>query len=430
MRRLAWLLLLLPACGTPCPTDPLAPVVDPGWVLRMNEAPELTVPMETPGRETFVDPPGLATYAAFALYDGAGGLANERWLDSYTPLELVGGTVNAASALPTQLPVGGLTVLLADGTRPALTFDLATGERTLELATYAAPPSAAGQLVDLAPIGAGLALVTRRRSAGGFGGDLLLVDTASDRGVVETYALGDLSAGAVEPGSVAPLRDATGAATRAIVGLGLPDEPGAGAVAVIDTATGVVTRLDVPGLEQCGAAVSLAPDAAGVARVAVLCSGDLSRPVEERTGVGLARIEAAPDLAVTVAAGRTAASLFTGRVPTHALVALAGTWVAVVAAGDPTLGRPDALLAVDLASDAASLLVEEPWTDVYGAPLGQGDFRGSELWWPSARGTIYRFEMIGADALASFAPMPSPALPACSRLSPRQVRAIPAPPAP
>ena len=68
----------------PNPTD-REPVM-PGFEAMFNAFVTLLVT---------VDPPGLATYAAFALYDGAGGLANERWLDSYTPLELVGGNAGA-----------------------------------------------------------------------------------------------------------------------------------------------------------------------------------------------------------------------------------------------------------------------------------------------------------------------------------------------
>lgn len=430
MRRLMWLLMVLPACGAPCPTSPLAPIADPGWVLRMNEAPDVPPPMGTPGRETFVDPPGMATYAAFAIYDGAGAVANERWLDTYTGLAGVPGTVNAASSLPSRLAPGALTVLLADGTRPAVTLELGTGARTLELVTYAGAPTAAGQLVDLAPLGDGRALVTRRRGAGGAGGDLLLVDAATDRGVLQSFALAALSSGAVEPGAIAPLFDASGVAARAVVGLALPDEPGAGAVAIVDLAGGDVRRLDVAGLAGCGAVVSLAPDPTGVPRAAALCAGDLTVPPEDRAGVGLALLEAAPDLPVAVAAGRPSSTLFGGRVPTHALVALAGAWVAVVAGGDPTLGRPDSLLAVHLTSDAAALLLEEPWTEAFGAPLGQGAFRGAELWWPSARFAVHRFAMTGDDATASFAPLAGAPLPSCSRLPPRELRALPLPPAP
>lgn len=427
MRRLAWLLLLLPACGAPCPTEPLAPLVDSGWVLRMNEAPDVTPPMGTPGRETFVDPPGLETYAAFAVYDGTGALANERWLDTYTVLEGVPGTVNAATAMPSRLTTGALTVLLADGTRPALTFDPATGGRTLELATYAGAPAAAGQLVDLSPLDDGRAVVTRRRGAGGVGGDVLIVDTSADRGVLQTRPLAGLSSGVVEPGSIARL-GATAIDPRVVIGLALPDEMGAGAVAVVDPDTGDVMRLDLPGLSWCGAAVSLAPSPEGAGRVGVLCTGDLTRAPEERVGVGLALLEATPDGPVALAAGRPASTLFSGRLPTHGLAGLAGTWVAVVAGGDPALARPDALFAVDLASDAGTLLVEERWDEVLGQPLGQGDFRGTELWWPSARGAVYRFSMTGADASATFTMLDGAPLPSCSRLPPRELRAIgPAP---
>lgn len=429
MRRFAWLLLLLPACGTPCPTDPLAPVVDPGWVLRMNEMPEVTPPTGTPGREAFVDPPGLDTYAAFAVYDGTGNLANERWLDSYTVLESVPGTVNAATALPSRLGTGALTVLLADGTRPAVTFDPTTGDRTLELATYAGAPAAAGQLVDLSPLDDGRAVVTRRRGEGGVGGDVLVVDTMADRGVLETFALTGLSSGRVEPGSIARL-GATAVDPRVVIGLAIPDEPGAGAVAVVNPDTGDVARYDLPGLSWCGAVVSLAPGETGTGRVGVLCAGDLTLPPEERTGVGLVLLEAAPAGPIALTASRTAATLFSNRLPTQGLVALAGTWVAVVSSGDPDVGRPDALLAADLGSDAAALLVEEVWTDVYGAPLGQGDFRGTELWWPSVRGGIYRFSMTATDAAATFTPLDPAPLPSCSRLPPRELRAIPSPPTP
>ncbi|MCA9606539.1 MAG: hypothetical protein KC619_13130 [Myxococcales bacterium] len=429
MRRFAWLLLLLPACGTPCPTDPLAPLAEPGWVLRMNEAPDVTPPTGTPGLETYVDPPGLDTYAAFAVYDGAGNLANERWLDTYTVLEGVAATVNAATALPSRLAPGALTVLLADGTRPALTFDPTTGNRSLELASYASAPSVAGQLVDLSPLDDGRAVVTRRRGEGGVGGDVLVVDTIADRGVLETFSLAGLSSGPVEPGAIARL-GATAVDPRVVIGLALIDEPSAGAVAVVNPDTGDVVRYDVPGLSWCGEAVALAPSDVGAGRVGVLCSGDLTRPPEERSGVGLALLEAAPDGPVALVAGRTASTLFSNRLPTYGLVALAGTWVAAVSGGDPEVGRPDALLAVDLGSDAATVLVEEVWTDLYGAPLGQGDFRGTELWWPSARGAVYRFSMTGTDAAATFAALDPAPLPSCSRLPAREVRAIPALPTP
>lgn len=430
MRRLAALLLLvLPACGTPCPTDPLTPLTDVAFVVRFNEAPVVTPPMMTPGLETFYDPPGVGTYAAFALY-GDLGVANERWLDSATTLEGVAGTVDAASALPSRLSPGTVTLLLADGLRPAVGFATATGEPALSLSTYAAPPDAAGQLVDLAPMGDGTALATRRRSAGGAGGDLLLVDAVGDRGVLETFSLAGLAAGAIEPGAVAPLYDASGLATRALVSLALPDEDDAGAVAVVDVETGDVRRFDVPGLTACGDVVALPADATGVARAAVLCTGDLTAAPAERRGVGLALLEAAPDLPVALAAGRPSSSLFSGRLPTESLVGLAGAWVAVVAGGDVTTGRPDALVAIDLASDAATVLLEEPRDDAFGAPLGHGDFRrdalgGGELWWPSARGVIHRFSMTGEDATAAFTALDGAPLPDCSRLSPREVRAIP-----
>ncbi|MBX3268624.1 MAG: hypothetical protein KF729_00090 [Sandaracinaceae bacterium] len=423
MRRALWLLLILPACGTPCPRDPLAPVADPAWVVRMHEPPDLSLPVGMPGGETFTDPPGMQTYAAFALYDGAGLLANERWLDTYTTLPRVPGTVNAACSIPSRLAPGVLTVLLADGTRPAVSLDAASGARAGELVTYASPPEVAGQLVDLAALGDGRALVSRRRAPGGVGGDVLLVDDG-ERGVLFTYALGALSTGAVEPGAIALVEEG-GAPTRAVVGLALPGEPASGAVAVIDTTTGEARRLDLPGLERCGAVVALAPSADGVARVAVLCVGDLTREPAERAGVGLALLEAPPGLPVTVASTRLASSLFSGRVPSRALVALAGAWVAVLAEGDPDGSRPDAVIAVHLGSDAATLLLEAPWTEAFGASLGQGDFRGTELWWPDARGAVHRFAMQGEDERATFELLAGAPLPGCSRLPPREVRAIP-----
>jgi len=417
MRPWFALFCALAACGTPCPSDPLTPAAGAGWVVRFNALPNVAPPSTTPGEEALGEPPGLGTYAAFALYDDSGAIMNERWLDSATTLVGVVGGVNAATVLPQRLEPSSLTVLLADGLRSALTFDLSTGARGLDLTSYSSLPDSAGQLVDLVALGDGTALVSRRRAADGLGGDVLRVDREADLGVLASFSLGLLSDGRVEPGNIAALGD------RAVVGLGLLDEPATGAVAVLDLNDGSVTRLELFGLSGCGRVVSL--ELAG--RVGVLCTGDLETSPESRTGAGFALLEGVSGEPVQVVATRPAARLFAGRSPTHGLVRLRGDWVAAVARGDALEGRPDALMAVHLSSDAASLLHEEAPDESYGAELGQGDFR-DELWWPSARGAIYRWSMTGTDNSATFALLePSAALPGCSRLPPREVRALPSP---
>ena len=413
-RTLAWIPLLL-ACAAPCPTDPLVPAPDARFAVRFHEPPAPPMPDETAGMETFSDPPGVATYAAFALYDEAGQVVAERWLDTFTPLDAVIGTVNAATRFATRTPDGQLTLLLADGLRPALRVDVATGEPTLVAPTWVAAPTAAGQLVDLAPLPDGTALATRRRAPDGLGGDLVRLDVANGGAVLESVALSALSSGRVEPGTVAVVEG------RAVIGLSLLDEPGAGAVAVYDLERATVERVDVPGLSNCAQVVRLASG-----RVGALCAGDLADPA--RAGVGFARIEATLDAPPAVLDGRPESTLFRDRAPTGALVALSGEWVAAVSRGDPTSGRPDALIAVDLASDAATLLLEAPFDEAFGGTLGAGAFAGGALWWPSARGVIYRFAMTGEDAAATFDALEPASPPGCFSLSPRAVSVVgPAP---
>jgi len=416
-RLLAWIPLLI-ACAAPCPTEPLVPAPEARWAARFHEPGSPPMTVGTEGMERFSDPPGVATYAAFALYDEAGAAVAERWLDTFTPLPSVTGTVNAATRFSTRTPDGALTLLLADGLRPAVRLDAASGEPILVEATWASAPEVAGQLVDLAPLPDGTALATRRRAPGGLGGDLVRLDVVGDGGVIETVALSELSSGRVEPGTIAVVDG------RAVIGLSLLDEPDAGAVAVYDLERATVARLDVPGLTACAQVVRLA-----TGRVAALCTGDLARP-GERADAGFARIDAPLDDAASVVDGRLTSALFRDRPPTGALVALNGAWVAAVSRGEPATGRPDALMAVDLASDAATLLLEEAWTEAFGESLGEGAFAAGELWWPSARGVIHRFAMTGEGASASFEALAGAALPGCSSLSPRAVAALGAPPMP
>jgi hypothetical protein len=197
-------------------------------------------------------------------------------------------------------------------------------------------------------------------------------------------------------------------------------------VAIVDVG-GLATRLDVPGLTGCTEVVALAPlDAApSTSRAAVLCAGDASAPPAERTGAGLAVVELDATDPPRVADTRAAASLFASAAPTRGLVALDGSWVAAVSAGDPTTGRPDVLVAVDLAADAGEILWSEAWTDNLGQALGTGDYAPStgELWWPSATSGVLRWRQDGG----TFTPLANAAPPTCLGVSPRAVRHVPAP---
>lgn len=486
------LLLVVPACGTPCPTSaPLLlprPGTDPQrWVVRFNEAPAAPEPMMLPGMETFVDPPGTETYAVFAVYSGTE-ILNPRWLDNYTRWVGASATVNAAAMMPSRLGADELTLLLPGGARPIVTFDITDGEVTHEIATSVSPPEAGGQIVDVARLAwddEELALATRRRGSGGVGGDLLLIDTAAPvpgevpLGVLQTVSLAALSTGAVEPTWIVAIAG-DDLVSRVIVGLHLIEEENAGAVAVINlerpvirpTSTSAritsIERLDLVGLAWCTGIVPLPPErvAADTPRAAVLCTGDVTQPAMERNGAGIAVLDSAPGEPVRVASVRLASTLFSGRPPTGELIALAGDWVAYVSRGDAASALTDALMAIDLGatSDAREILYEEPWTEGLGAPLGRGDFAPAsgiardatrdcapsvvatygELWWPAARVGILRWTMrCSAEGSVSFLfrdnddladpSDDSPELPGCHRLPARSVRALPrtaAPPMP
>lgn len=416
------LLVAAPACEpAPCPSDPLAPLSEPAWVVRFNETPMVDPSTVIPGVDRFTDPPGVGTYAAFAIYDTTPSLLDERWVDSYAAYPRASAGVDAASALPSELSAGALTLLLASGPRPAVTFDLASGSAR-EAAPWANAPEAGGQLVDLAMLGDGTALAARRRGTGGVGGDLVLLDVADERGVIATYGLESLSTGLVEPIEIALLAGADGVASRAVVAIALADESDAGAVAVVDLASGALSRLDLPGASRwCLEVSSLAPDAAipSRARVAVLCAGDRSLAVDERAGAGLILLEADASESVRIAGTVTAAALPARRPPEQSLRGLEGAWVAYVSLGDPGEPRPDALVVANLSSGAAEVLYEERWSDVHGPALGDGAFDG-ELLWPSVSG-VMRWSL--SDGV--FTPLEPAPLPSCHTLPARVVRAIP-----
>jgi hypothetical protein len=426
----ALLALPLAGCPTPCPSEPLTSFTEPPrWVARLNDrptAPEAPPPAGTgapiPGTGTVLDPPGVGDYAALAVYGAEGPPLNERWLDSFTTWEGATAPVDAAAWLPRRMTAGRLTLLLSTAGRPVARFDLAGGGVLDELPVWESPPDAGGQLSDLAPLGDGTALASRRRASGARGGDLVLLELDAPGRVARTYELSGLSSGAVWPGRIAPLD-----AETAAVGLGLPDEPEAGAVALVNVRTGEARRVEVPGLASCGAVAALAPDPAlpDARRVAVLCTGDPMAEPSERRGAGLALLSVTGP-AARVEATRPSAELFEARPPTDSLVGLAGAWVAVRSLGDPRAGRPDALMVADLSSGAAARLAEEPWTERWGEGLGHGGFAADamELRWPSVRGGILRWRMEGDGPDAAFTPLPAVPTPDCSSLPVRVVRPL------
>ncbi|HJL14256.1 MAG TPA: hypothetical protein RMH99_01300, partial [Sandaracinaceae bacterium LLY-WYZ-13_1] len=418
--------LALAGCPEPCPAEPLAPTAEaPRWVARVNDRATVEAPTNPlPGPDPAIDPPGTGRYAAFALYPAEGPPLNDRWLDSFTRWDGATVSVDAATTVPRALPPGELTLLAAAGGRPILGFSLATGAPLTEVAPWDTPPTAGGQLVDRVRLDAGTAVASRARTEDGRGSDLVRLDLLEGAGP-EPLALSALSPGPVRPGRLARLGEDT-----VLVGLALPDEPGAGAVAVVNARTGDTRRVDLPGLRSCVSVVALPPDpdAPDEARAGVLCTADPTAPPGARAGVGFALVAVEDGGAVRVAATRPAEELFADRPPTGGLVALAGDWVAAVSRGDPSAGRPDALLAADLSSDAGALLYEEAWTERWGEALGEGGYAAdlAELRWPSVQGGILRWQMRGEGPSAAFTPLEAAPAPGCSRLPVRVVRALPA----
>ncbi len=415
-RRLLALLALLslPACDASlCPADRLSPVpAGARWIVRANDRPTFTPPPEIPGEETFADPAGTETYAGYALYDEAGALLAPRWLDSLTRWEGATGAVSAADRLASASPAGQVQLLLAEGRRPAVTFTLADGAVESELAPHLAPPEAAGQLVDAARAGDRV-LATRRRWPGG-GGDVVLFDVSGAR-ILEVLPLRAPAGGVVEPGRIARLDDA-----RFAIGLDYVEPPARGAIAIVDLDTLAVTRVDVPGLTGC---LEVAPTPAGA--VAVLCRGALDAPPGERDA-GLAVLRAEDEVpSVEVRRARDAA--LSRRAPVERLVPLVDGWVAARVAGDPATGDGDAVLALDLDSDAAALLTQGFDDGRFGAPIGGGDFGAGELWWATVGGGVLRWRVEGSGREVTFTALPPAAPHGCDVTPPRDVRYLPSP---
>lgn len=373
------------------------------------------------GHERATDPPGIGSYASFAVYGEEGAALNPHWLDSYTAWESATTVADAATALPRHMRRGELTLMLAGAGRPVVSFDLSSGEVTRNAPTWDRPPEIGGQLHDLVELLDGTALASRQRTGDGRGGDLVLLDLGRGK-VLRSFDLSGLSTGSVWPVELAML-----GAEMAVVGLELPGEPDAGAVATVHVRTGEVRRLDLPTFQRCTSVVRLtsAASAAGPDQAAVLCTGDLRVSTIERRGAGLAWLVGDAG-AVTVGATRSSGELFEHRPPTGPWTGLAGTWVAVLSRGDPDVGRPDALFVADVSSEAAVLLYEERWTDRFGEGLGSGGFSPGtmELRWPSVSAGLLRWRMTSAGADARFDALPAVPAPGCSNAPARVVRAL------
>lgn len=431
------LALLVTACATtPCPDEPLSrPSETPAFVVRVHD--RLPPPDEVtlPGTDRAPEPFGLGEYASHALYAADGRLLAERWLDNLTRWEGAAGTVDAASVLPARMRPGGLTVLLADGRRSRVRFETTSGLLLSQRETYTSPPPRGGQLIAETDLGDGTVLLSRARTDAA-PADLLWIDADESEGAPrDVFGLSDLSSGRVTPGRGAPFT--TGAAAeRALITLWLEDEPDAGAFALVTPGDDDVTRVDLPGVSGCVDAAPVAPSG-DTPRVVVLCVGDPTRPAIERDRAGLVLLEAERTGPPIVAATRTQNELFRDYPPSSELVGLGGTWVAYLSEGDAT--RADVLLAVHMESDAGVILWEEDRTEIWGPALGSGDFAPGlgggagggvgELWWPSTREGVLRFEQTSEGADARFVTLAAAPQPGCSRLPPRAVRHLP-PPAP
>ena len=456
-------LLALAGCGTPCAAPPALAAVSetPRWAVRFNGRPSETAPTTPlPGAEDEIpDPPGTGTYAAIGLYSdpapgGAPSLLSERWMDSTTLWEGATGSIDASTRLPTFGRDGELLFVLSSGTRNVVSLALVgaePGRVVLDVPTRIPATvgvTTGGGLFDLAPIdlpeipGPEQAIASRLRSSDGLGDDLVLLDLRSgaseEAGVVGAISLATLASGTVAPTQVVPLPNELGVSDRALVALGLPDEPNVGAVAIVAPQTGDILRFDLPGLARCTWAVRLEPRSSdpSIARVGVLCVGDVTLPPTERSGAGLALLTIPPNAGPSVEAIRPLSSLYPERPPTGPMVALAGDWVAVVSRGARDGSRPDTLLAYDLGSDAGAALDEEFWDPTYGEALGDGAYArelgaNGELWWPSSTRGILRIEMFGGtgvdaqfrllDSAERIAPSPG-----CTRLPARVIRRLPA----
>lgn len=424
MRAMRWTVLtalcaLLPACVVPCPDEPLArPSEPPAFVVRLHD--RLTPPEPgVPGVDRILPPIGAGEYALHALYAADGRPIAERWLDTVTVWEGATGVVDAASVLPARMRPGALTLLLADGPRARVRFETSSGLLLGQRDTWGATPAAGGELVAQIDLGDGTVLLSRRRTDASPAGVLWIDADERDGEPRDVFALDGLSSGRVTPGRGAPA-----GVGRAILTVGLEDEPAAGAVALITPGDDDLSRFELPGVSGCVDAAPLAP-AGDVARVAVLCVGDPSSAA--RDGAGLVLLEAAPALPPRVAVTRAQAELFVDHPPTGALVALAGSWVAYLSAGDEE--RADALIAVDLTSDAGAILWEEDRSERWGGALGEGDFAPGtgELWWPSVEEGVLRFQQVGEGADARFDVLAAAPPPGCTNLPARQARHLPAP---
>lgn len=417
MRRSA-LMLLLAGCATPCPSEPLSPLLEPPrFVLELTDfgAPgvaPLPPPDAIPGLEGEAPAtPGAAAlpeYASLAVYGRDGELLHERWLDTYSRWEGAADTYDARDGLPWVQAPGRLRVLLREVPSVA-GLALASGAVAHDLRVPDGASMEADTFVDLAPVGpGGLSLLSHRD------GRLSVLDLREDGAVLRSLDLAGTVGERVRAGRVAPLGDTV----EAVVGL---DVAGRGLVARVDVASGVVSLLELPGLRTCLEVAPLPSEPGRPARVAVLCLGEPDGVPELPLGAGLALLEASAVSPLALVAGRPLSTLFPGFVPTHALIGLHDGWVAVASRGGPE--RVDALLALDVTSDAGELLWQEAWTEQWGPGLGEGAFDpvSRELVWPSVRSGLLRFR----QGAARFETLQAAPTSACFRLAPRRARYLP-----
>jgi len=125
------------------------------------------------------------------------------------------------------------------------------------------------------------------------------------------------------------------------------DAVGEGAIALVDLDSGHVRALELPGLRNCAQVVAIPGDAE---RVVVACTGPLAAGSErEHAGLALCALDG-DSLAIErlwrAADGPELA------VPVFGVVALGGSVVTAVAAGDEARDEPDRLYRVDLATGA------------------------------------------------------------------------------